>query len=164
MSPLFGYCDLNVPSRPTALIIGLGNERNRIYGLKEYFDAVPYLFYSDKSYNDKYSKEIEVINKEIIEETCPNNIFQFPIHDLTYTNYILENLCLTLLKDYRVIIAPCGPKPFAILAMINSLKHDDSLEVWRISPGSKIPKIDREPTGLISIIELDFYDDNSQNN
>lgn len=156
VSPLFGYCDLSVPSKPTALIIGMGNEPNRIYGLKEYFDAAPYLFYSDSSYNDMYCEEVEVLNKDIMSEISPNNIFKFPIHDLTYTNYILENLCLTLLKNYRVILAPCGPKPFAILSMINSLKHDDSIEVWRISAGSKVPKIDRKPTGLISIIELTF--------
>lgn len=155
VTPLFGYCDLSVPSKPTALIIGLGNEPNRIYGLKQYFDAVQYIFYSDKSYNEKYSKEIEDLNCEILKETSPNNIFKFPIHDLIYTNYILRSLCLTLLKDFRVVIAPCGPKPFALLAMINALSIDDSIEVWRISPGHKIGKVDRKPTGLISIIEIE---------
>lgn len=156
VDPLFGFCDISVPSKPTALIIGMGNEPNRIYGLKEYFDAVPYLFYTDKSYNEKYSKEVELLNQNIMNEISQNNIFSFPIHDLLYTNYILENLCTTLLKDYRVILAPCGPKPFALLCMINSLKHEDSLEVWRISAGSKINKVDRKPTGLISYIELTF--------
>ena len=154
--PLLGYCDLNVPSKPTALIIGMGNEPNRIYGLKEYFDAASYLFYSDESYNEKYSEEIENINKDIIDSTKPENIFTFPIHDLIYTNYILESLCNALMKEYRVVIAPCGPKPFALLAMINSLKYDYSLEVWRISPGDRAPKVDRKPTGLISVVELSF--------
>ncbi len=154
VSPLFGYCSLSIPSKPTALIIGMGNETNRIYGLKEYFDAVPYLFYSDITYNDKYSKEIEKLNNEIIKQTNPNHLFKFPVNDLIYTNYILYNLCLSLLKDYRVVIAPCGPKPFALLAMINALNLNDSIEVWRISPGNKIGKVNRKPTGLISIIEI----------
>lgn len=156
VSPLFGYCDLNIPSRPTALIVGIGNEPNRAYGLKEYFDASPYIFYSDTSYNEKFSEEAELLNKEILSEINQNNIFKFPIHDLVYTNYVLENLCSVLLRDYRVIIAPCGPKPFALLSMINSLKFDDSVEVWRVSPGSNISSIDREATGLISILELQF--------
>ena len=155
VAPLFGYCDLNVPNKPTALIIGLGNEPNRIYGLKQYFDAVQYIFYTDKSYNEKYSKEIEKLNSEILNETNPRNVFKFPIHDLIYTNYILKNLCHTLLKDFRVVIAPCGPKPFALLAMINALSINDTIEVWRISPGHKIGKVDRKPTGLISLIKID---------
>ncbi|MBI3235185.1 MAG: hypothetical protein HYZ42_14315 [Bacteroidetes bacterium] len=160
VSPLFGYCDFSIPSKPTALIIGLGNETNRIHGLKEYFDAVPYLYYSDRSYNEQYSQEIEILNQDILDKTNKNHIFKFPVYDLIYTNFMLENLCLTLEKDFRVIIAPCGPKPFALLAMINSLKRDWDIEVWRISPGHKIEKIDRKPTGLISAIELVFSNSN----
>ena len=112
VTPLYGFCDLGVPSKPTALIIGLGNEPDRAYGLKEYFDAVPYLFYSDQSYNENYSKEVEQQNSAIFQEVNANNIFGYPIHDLVFTNYILQNLCLTLVEKYRVVIAPCGPKPF----------------------------------------------------
>jgi len=156
VSPLFGYCDFGVPSKPTALIIGLGNETNRVHGLKEYFDAVPYLFYSDKSYNEQYSQEIEHLNQDILEKTNANHIYTFPIYDMLYTNFLLENLCHTLSAEFRVIIAPCGPKPFALLSMINSLKSRSDIEVWRISPGHKIDKVDRKPTGLISVVELKF--------
>ena len=165
-SPLFGYCDLNVPSKPTALIIGMGNEPNRIEGLTEYFDAVPYLFYSDKSYNYEYSNEIESLNKSIIKGTNLDYIFKFPIYDLGYLNFMLSSLCEALLRDFRVVIAPCGPKPFALIAMINALNYNNrsdkeylgnSIEVWRISPGDKLGKVDRVPTGLISVIELTSY-------
>lgn len=154
VKPLLGYCNLSIPSKPTALIIGMGNEPNRIYGLKEYFDSVPYLFYSDNSYNSDYSSEIELLHNDLLNETSAENIFHYPIYDLNYTNYLLSNLCNVLIKSYRVIIAPCGPKPFALLAMINSLMHENLLEVWRISPGDSLSKIDREPSGLISIIEV----------
>ena len=82
------------------------------------------------------------------------NIFRFPIHDLIYTNFLLENLCKALLNDFRIIIAPCGPKPFALLAMINALKYENYIEVWRISPGKRIPKINRKPTELVSVLEV----------
>lgn len=156
VKPLLGYCNLSVPSKPTALIIGMGNEPNRIYGLKEYFDAVPYLFYSDNSYNEEYSTEIEFLNKDFINEIKTENVFRFPIYDLIYTNYLLDNLCNVLMKNFRVIIAPCGPKPFALLAMLNSLMHDNLIEVWRISPGDSLSICDRVPTGLISTLEVNF--------
>lgn len=156
VKPLLGFCDLSVPSKPTALIVGMGNEANRVLGLKEYFDAVPYLFYSDPSYNEKYGEEVEEVNGSIIAETKSENVFKYPVNDLIYTEYILNNLCRTLENNYRIIIAPCGPKPFALLAMITSLKLDFPVEVWRISPGSKVSKIDRVPTGLISLLEVKF--------
>jgi hypothetical protein len=156
VKPLLGYCGIGVPSNPTALVIGMGNEPNRIYGLTDYFDASPYLFYSDKSYNEHYSTEIEDLNKDIIDTTKEDDIFTFPVYDLMYTNHLLDSLCRSLLRKYRVVIAPCGPKPFALLAMINSLKYDNLIEVWRISPGKNLFKRDRKPTGLVSILEISF--------
>jgi len=154
--PLFGYCSLSVPSNPTALIVGMGNEPNRISGLKEYFDAVSFLFYTDTTYNPDYSKEIEENSCEILSETQKENIFQYPIHDLVYTFNLLDNLCNVLLNDFRVIIAPCGPKPFSLLSMIVSLKSNNLIEVWRISPGHKLIKVNREPSDLISVLEVTF--------
>jgi hypothetical protein len=154
--PLFGYCNLSVPSKPTALLIGMGNEPNRISGLKEYFDAILYLFYTDTTYNSEYSNEIENNSKEIIEQTNTENIFRYPVHDLTYTSLLLDNLCNVLLNDYRVIIAPCGPKPFSLISMIISLKYDNLIEVWRISPGHKLPKVNREATDLVTVLEVTF--------
>jgi len=110
VEPLFGYCNLSVPYKPTALIICLGNEKNRVYGLQEYFDAATYLFYSDSSFDNEYSEEVERVNSEVLKSTNAENVFRFPVHDLIYTSYLIENLCKVLLYKFRVIIAPCGAK------------------------------------------------------
>lgn len=161
VEPLFGYCNLSVPFKPTALVICLGNEKNRVYGLQEYFDAATYLFYSDASFDNEYSVEVEKVNFEILKSAKAQNVFRFPVHDLLYTDYLIENLCKVLLKDYRVVIAPCGPKPFILLSLINSIKFRSDIEVWRISPGSGLPKINREPNGRISVLEAKFEIDNN---
>jgi hypothetical protein len=100
---------------------------------------------------------VEFVNSEILNSINNENIIKFPVYDLIYTNYLLESLCKTLIKNYRVILAPCGPKPFALLSFINSLKYDSDLEVWRISPGRGLPKGDREANGNISLLEVKFY-------
>ena len=156
VSPLFGYCNLSIPSKPTSIIIGLGNESNRVFGLKEYFDAIPYIFHSDDSYNKEFSIDAKNLLESILTQIPSKNIFEFPINDLLFSNYILENLCKELIKSSRVIIAPCGPKPFGVLAMLLSLKYDNMIEVWRITPGLKLPITNRIPTGLISTLELKF--------
>ena len=156
VEPLFGFCSLSIPIKPTALIICLGNEKNRVYGLQEYFDATTYLFYSDSSFNNKFSKEVEVVNSEILSATKPERIIKFPMHDMSHTNYLLENICKVLSNDFRVIIAPCGPKTFTLLALITSIRFDLGIEVWRISPGKGLPIIEREASGEMTFLEVTF--------
>lgn len=154
VEPIFGYCKLSVPHKPTALIICLGNEFSRVYGLKDYFDATTYLFYSDARFGNSFSEEVEKINEDLLLNTNPEHIFKYPIEDLVFTDQMLENLCRALNEKYRVIIAPCGPKPFTLLSMINSIKLNNDIEVWRISPGSSLQKIDREPSGIVSFLKV----------
>tara|TARA_B100001146_G_scaffold225178_2_gene247312 strand:+ start:31819 stop:32745 length:927 start_codon:yes stop_codon:yes gene_type:complete len=156
VAPLNGYCNLSLPTKPTSLIIGIGNELSRVFGLKEYFDAIPYIFYTDNSYNERYNLEAKELLKNMSSQIPPENIFEYPIKNLRYSYYMLKNLCDELIKNTRIIIAPCGPKPFAVLAMLLSLQYDDDIEVWRISPGNKLNAINRVATGLVSTIEIEF--------
>lgn len=158
VEPLFGYCKMSIPDKPSALIICLGNERNRAYGLQEYFDATTYLFYSDLSYNNEFSSEVEKANFDLLNSINAENVIRFPVHDLINTNYLLDSLCRGLIKYYRIILAPCGPKPFTLLSFINSLKYDTDLEVWRISPGKGMTKIDRVANGQVSLLRVSFFD------
>jgi hypothetical protein len=158
VNPLFGYCNFGIPNKPTALVIGLGNEANKVFGLKEYFDAVPFIFHTDKSYNLAYYNDSKVILDEVLNQVAEKNVYEYPINDLIYSYFMLENLCTSLLQDNRVVLAPCGPKPFALLSMLLSLKFDHSLEVWRISAGKDIQPIDKKPTGLVTILNLKFIE------
>ncbi|WP_299676532.1 hypothetical protein [uncultured Tenacibaculum sp.] len=162
VTPLFGYCNLSVPNIPTSVVIGLGNEANRVIGLKEYFDTVPFVFHSDETYNSEYYKDATDLLESYLSRIPSKNIFTYPINDLIYTYYLMENLCSSLIKNHRVIIAPCGPKPFTVLSLILSLKYSDIIEVWQITPGDNLEKINRKPTGLVTILELDFIKDAEQ--
>ncbi|TQI71434.1 hypothetical protein JM79_2367 [Gramella sp. Hel_I_59] len=158
VEPLYGYCNFGIPTKPTSLVIGLGNEPNKVFGLKEYFDAIPYIFHTDQSYNSNYYTEAKQILKTILTQVAEKNVYEYPIMDLEYTYFLMDNLCTQLIKENRVILAPCGPKPFTLLCLLLALKHEDMLEVWRISAGKEIPMNDRKPTGEITILELIFPD------
>jgi len=156
VEPIFGFCKLSVPHKPTALIVCLGNEISRVYGLTDFFDATTYLFYSDTKFDNKFSAEVEIVNEEIIDATDPDKIFKFPVEDLIYTNQVLENLCRSLTAHYRVVLAPCGPKPFALLSLINALNLNNDIEVWRISPGEDLQVIDRKPNERVSVLKIEM--------
>ena len=107
-----GYCSLSVPLYPTALITGLGYERNKAFGLKEFFDAeLLYLFYTK---DNEYTEQVLRINQELVKRTPKNNILSYNINDLLLTKTILYELCSSLKDSYRIIIAPLGPKTIYI--------------------------------------------------
>lgn len=159
VEPIAGFSNLSIPERPTALIIGLGYERNRAFSLKEYLDAeIIYLFLTDNSSNKEYYDAVVIENSEIISNTASENIFYYPLNDLVYAEMTLNNLCESLLTKYRIVLAPCGPKPFTLISLLVSASNHD-VDVWRISAGSSNPPIDKKPIGelLISHIELSHY-------
>jgi hypothetical protein len=156
VEPIFGFCSMSLPVKPTALVLCLGNELNRAYGLKEYFDAATYLFYSDPQFSKEFSNEVICVNEDIIKNTPPENIFEYPITNVAMTDYILNNLCKVLSEKYRVVIAPCGPKPFILLSLICSLNQKGKIDVWRISAGDNQIKYKRKPNGEVLTMELTF--------
>ncbi|MBA4409708.1 MAG: hypothetical protein C0397_09840 [Odoribacter sp.] len=129
-SPIDGFCNLSIPSNPTALITALGYEKNKAYGLREYFDAQEmYLFLT---VDNKFTTIVQERNNDLILSIPESNCIQYNLNDLLYTKSILYDLCLKLKDDYRIIIAPCGPKPFTLLSFLvaSSLKM---IDIWRIS-------------------------------
>lgn len=150
-NPIDGFCSLSIPNKPTVLIIGLGYYSNVVYGLQEYFEADQiFLFYTSDS---KFSKIIEKKNKELINKTPKEHIFKYPLGDLLYVHTILYNLCKELLNDFRIIITPCGPKPFTLQSLLIS-KLLNNIDVWRIGDDDDIS--DRIPDGTILTLHVQF--------
>jgi len=156
VDPIEGFSNLTIPERPTALIIGLGYEKKRAFSLKEYLDAeVIYLFIADNSFSQEYYDAVIKENKVLIQHTPSENIFYYPLNDITYAEMILTNLCESLLNNYRIVLAPCGPKPFTLINFVVSLNNND-IDVWRVSAGSLNPPVDKKANNgiLVSKIEI----------
>jgi hypothetical protein len=135
VGPIEGFSGLSIPSSPTAIIIGLGYESIRAFGLNEYLDAEPFVFYSDSSFNSDFSREVEKNNSDLLGKINDDHIFKFPLHNTKYTEAMLSQLCEDLSGYYRVILAPCGPKPFTLLCLLISCRIPN-IDVWRISAGA----------------------------
>lgn len=152
--PISSYCNLSLPTKATALIAGLGYEKKRVFGLREYFDAEAlYLFYTEESL---YTDIVKQKNQEVINSVSQGQIFPYILTDLVYTKMLLQDLCETLSKKFRVVIAPCGPKPFTFLSFLVSLNYPN-IDVWRISAGDDDDAVvNRIPTGEVITAELIF--------
>lgn len=132
---MYNYLHFNAPNRPTALIIGLGYEKDQAYSLMGYFNVGPddvYLFRTDKRTNEDYYQEVTKQNAELIKAVPDNHIFEYSLDDIISANKLLLDLCHELTFSNRVIIVPCGPKPFTLISLLTSIRND-SVDIWRAS-------------------------------
>lgn len=130
--------------KPKALIVCLGYEQNKAEGIIDHLDPkISYIFYTKPALDDKFVIELELNNKSILDDKS-KIIIQYPFDDLLYLERQLTSIYLSLKKDYSVIIAPLGPKPFAFIAMMMSVKYND-IDIWRVGSGSDINEYERKP-------------------
>jgi hypothetical protein len=135
-SLLSGFHYLDSPDKVVACIIGLGYEENRALGLVEYLHVDYkncYLFKSDKASNLEFYEHVNTSNKDLIDLVPNDHIFDYPLRDLAYTDAILSTLVKYLVKDNnRVVIAPLGPKPFALLSILLATTQT-SVNIFRVT-------------------------------
>jgi len=151
-----GFGHLSSPLKPSALILGLGYEAVRAMGLRDYIDPeVTIAFYTDPALDQKYRAAVARNNSGLLTTLSPNVIFRYPVADLDYTNALLQNVALGLRDQYRVIVAPLGPKPFCLLSLILSAENN-GIDVWRVSLGEEITPQERVAAGMVLIYRLIF--------
>ena len=135
-----GFNSLDTPNKEVALIIGLGYEENRALGLIEFlhldFESC-YVFKTNKTSNPEFYDVINTSNNNLLKILPQDHIFEYPLNDLGYTDAILSTLVNHLISENkRVIIAPIGPKPFSLLALLLAVKYP-SISIYRIT---QLPK------------------------
>lgn len=152
---LEGFSALSSPEKPTALVIGLGYEADRALGLVNYIEpAVTVAFLSDPALDSRFVEVTEEANGPLLRILGEEQIVRYPLGSLRATAALLESCCLGLLKEHRIILAPLGPKPFALLSMLLATAHV-GIEVWRVSAGEKGNVKSRKPLGTILCTEVE---------
>jgi hypothetical protein len=154
--PIAGFCSLDIPDKPSALVIGLGYERERALGIFEYVDpGVAFAFYTDPAIDERYTACVVRNNHALLNALGPDRVFRHPLSDLQRASSLLVSLYSALSEDYRVILAPLGVKPFSLLCLLLASRFLD-IDVWRVTPGQRGPIHEREPAGPILMLRADF--------
>ncbi len=155
IGPIKDFSSLSIPDKPTALIIGLGYEKERAFGLSEYFDAETYIFAADESKDQKYYEAVMQANEHLIRYVKTQNIFEYSLHHLENTESLLYSVCKSLKSDFRLVLAPTGPKPFTLLCLLTAIRLKN-IDVWRISAGKYSRPTNKEPDGTWSCYKAKF--------
>jgi hypothetical protein len=147
--------------KKVALLIGLGYEEDKALGLFEYFQNDSEDLYLFVTNNNQFYNEVVKSNTHILNIANKQNIINYDLENIPPLINTLDSLVNYLINDnYRVVIAPVGPKVFNLLALIINLYHKD-VTTYRLSDGNKgipVDKIadnDKAPT----IIQLNMMND-----
>ncbi|MFA5117464.1 MAG: hypothetical protein WC695_01270 [Candidatus Omnitrophota bacterium] len=154
MDPLPGFCNLELPNdRQTALILGLGYDHDRASGLYQYIDpGDAYVFYANPSHDARFVSEVRTNNASLFRK-LKDNVISYPGLDLITTYNYLNALSFNLLKKYRVILAPLGPKPFSLLCFVMLMQFPElKFDIWRVSLSQSSPPDDRIPAQTVPIV------------
>lgn len=154
-SPLFGFSNLSIPNKPTALILGVGYEKRMAFSLKEYFDAEEvYVFMTDEASAPDFSSEVKSMNLDLLNQINLDSLITYPVLDILYIRKILFDLCQDLSSDFRVLIAPCGPKTFSLTSAIIATQIEN-IDIWNIS-GGRSEKIKKKANGQTSNLLIEY--------
>lgn len=141
--PLFD--PIQSTDKKIALIIGLGYEEDKALGLYEYFqndNQDIYLFVTGKSSGEFYHKAVKNNNK-LINIVDPENLLMYDLANIPHLLSTIDALVNYLINtDYRVVLAPIGPKVFTLCTMLVNLLHRE-VTIYRLSDGDLGEPVDR---------------------
>ncbi len=156
ISPIPGFFCIQLPISKTALVVGLGYEAHHASGLVDYVEAAEtFAFLSDPSFDNRFTRAVERNNEDLLRRIGPDHVLRYPVMDLRATEALLTSLCAGLWKEYRVILAPLGPKPFTLLSLLLAAKYP-MLDVWRVSSGAIGNAYDRRPASEPLVLSVSF--------
>lgn len=136
-----------IPSQPVALVLGVGYEPDEALGVLEFVDPrESFAFITDSPSDDRFHRAIKRSNRELFSRVGAENVLRYRLSDWQQLVASLDSLCSRLLLEDRVVIAPLGPKPFGIAALLVSLVREE-IDVWRVSLGPAARPQRRPPSG-----------------
>jgi hypothetical protein len=145
--------------KPVALVMGLGYEKARAEFLEKAVDPEEtYCFYADPAPDRRFVEKVYLNNFKLIDRLHRNHVYAYPMEDLDRTHRMITDLCLDLRLKHRIILAPLGPKPFALLCLLVGQVYPD-IEIWRVGAGKLESVYDRVPCGEPLLYSVEFGSD-----
>lgn len=162
VSPAYaGWSDR--PDLPLCAFIGLGYEADRALGVLEYLEpSAAWIFVptstDEPDHQQKYDEAIEN-NNSVLKNLIPDE--QYIAYDVSRPFDVfmqLEAMVYGVLEKARPLIAPFGPKLFALTSILVAQIYHPSVTVWRISAGRDGEAKDLEAMGPVYRLPVTFED------
>lgn len=145
--------DINLPS---AIVLGLGYELGKGIGISNYLDTESTFLFIPQGKDSRFEESVMLNNQPLISETPNNHKFFYDITNPYKTYLELRETMTAILRCYRPVLVPLGPKIMAALSVILGKDFSPQLPVWRVSSEHIEEPIDRESSGNNILLTLDL--------
>jgi len=119
-------------SASTAIIVGLGYEKDKAEGACEYFDPSETWVFTPRSPISAYDVDVAANNASFMERTERDRRIEYRVDDPERTFGELVNVAMSILPRSTPLILPFGPKIFFATSLFVSLLYED-IGVWLIT-------------------------------
>lgn len=134
---------LRPPSIPIGLIIGLGLEPDRALGIIEFLEPARIWLFASRSDDERFAAAAASLHRSLLESNNFDGLFYYDIRSLSETYSAVESLCFSLGLDYRLLLAPSGPKLFSLACLLVGAERSDSRPaVWRVGNRNLMMPVD----------------------
>lgn len=133
------------PSRPLALIAGLGYEIGKVMGAAEYVQAARVIALFPESPISAYQPMVHDANKLLLDDLDMRDVIPYPVDDPERTIATLDAVVRGLQETHNIVLLPGGPKIFVLGCLIVQTMYPET-SVWRVSSGSSINSRDVLPS------------------
>lgn len=136
------------PSRPLALVAGLGYEVGKVVGAAEFLQATRVISFFPESPVSGFAPEVQKANHSLLVDIVPHDSFHYQVDDPRRTIAMLDSVVRGLSIEYNVVLLPGGPKVFVLACLLVQTMHPLS-SVWRVSSGASLNVRDATPSGCV---------------
>lgn len=150
--PMRGFAAYAPPSRPPALILGLGDHIGRALGI--YLEVDPWVaavFQASPTLDPRYERSVQRANADLLSRVDQRLMFTYPLLDFPTTFHRLCGVTRSLAaRESAVILACTGPKVLSLACLLVS-SVVSTASVWRVSAGDREGSADVKAAGPVVI-------------
>ena len=155
--PVSGFFSgaIRTPSTQVGLVAGLGLEEHRIMGVTELLEpAHTWAFVADSD-DPRFAESVQDLHRVLLSSDH-TDLYHYDIHSLAEVYNSLESLCFSAGQSYRIVLAPSGPKIFALACLLVAARLSPiQPAVWRVGSLTPTSAPDALPTG--DVVSADIY-------
>lgn len=149
---------LRASSLPIGLILGIGVEKYRAAGLIELLEPSRVWQYVAQGGDPRFDALLDEMRGSLGTASRATTI-GYPIQSLRGTYARISSLLFSQTREFRMIVAPSGPKIFALACILAALDCESRYRpaVWRVGAPRYGPTYDVEEAGPVTVGRLSQF-------
>lgn len=132
--------ELRSPRIPLGLVIGLGLERYRALGLIEMLEPERTWSLVGEAKDSRFDLGAVAAHDDFMTGPAEPALLSYPVSSIAQTYGLIESLLHAAKPDYRMILAPSGPKMLSLVScLLAAPRSSNRPALWRV--GSPKPSV-----------------------